>query len=532
MVQKLGDDEANVDSPPIRANVDQSERHFLPAELKSDKPLPLIFSTKESDLEPIRDVFAPNFIENLARVRRGLDPSQGEPFFKIILPHIKNDKQILKVGVQSAILSTTAELITSSHGYFQCFIEMEMLEHLPYEIRELVDPIFHVLVPVFQQAPLMIKKPIFDALVPLIPVRPMCVLKLLNIYTCLHAPMPLFWTAADILITQSTHFQVVATVETYLRLVFTLSRIVDVFRAGRFKYLVPILTRLIATTSGSTLKLAFDIFTALLNKPPPEVVRVDVSLFLPRLKDPEYSFYAMSVLARLPQQQPTYDVVLTLLGLAQQSHLACLILCQYCEIEMVAVKMAEISGCWIKLNLPTLEHTLRLVLVVVCHQRARSYLQHNPDTQNFLVEALAINRPDITVAVGTIQMAFTLRPDYFDRLRKVSFIRKYIDASCAFNNGMTLVTFFELVKFFSRVAYDEDYLLLLPILKTLLGHQTGGWGVFAVPLLATMSRYKEVRSQIRQHKLMRLVAAVNSDDPKFLKHRAKLERNMDVHRTK
>jgi hypothetical protein len=42
-----------------------------------------------------------------------------------------------------------------------------------------------------------------------------------------------------------------------------------------------------------------------------------------------------------------------------------------------------------------------------------------------------------------------------------------------------------------------------------------------------MSRHKEVRSQIRQHELIRLVAAVNSDDPTFFKHKAKLERNMD-----
>jgi hypothetical protein len=377
----------------------------------------------------------------------------------------------------------------------------------------------------------MIKKPIFDALVPLIPVRPMCVLKLLNIYTCLHAPMPLFWTAADILITQSTHFQVVAVIETYMRLLFTLSRIVDVFRTGRFKYMVPILVRLITTTSGSTLKLTFDILAALLNKPPPEVVRVDLSLFLPRLKDPEYSFYAMSVLVRLPQQQPTYDVVLTLLGLAQESQLASLILCQYCEIEMVAVKMAEISGQWMRLNLPTVEHTLRLVLVVVCHQRARYYLLHNPDTQVFLAETLAINRPDVIGAVGTIQMAFPLTADFFSKLRQVIFLRKYIEVSCAMNNAATMIRCFELVKLLSKVAYDDDYLLLLPFLKTLLSSQTGGWDVFAVSLLATMSRYEEVRSQIRQQKLMRLVAAVTSDEPIVIKQKAKLARNMAVNRT-
>jgi hypothetical protein len=342
--------------------------------------------------------------------------------------------------------------------------------------------------------------------------------------------MPLFWTAADILITQSTHFQVVAVIETYLRLLFTLSRIVDVFRTGRFKYLVPILVRLIATTSGSTLKLTFEILAALLNKPPPEVVKVDLSLFLPALKDPEYAFYAMSVLVRFPQQQPTYDVVLTLLGLAQQSQLACLILCQYCEIEMVAVKMAEISGQWIRLNLPTVEHTLRLVLVVVCHQRARYYLLHNPDTQVFLVETLVINRPEVIGAVGTIQMAFPLTTDFFGRLRKVIFLRKYIEVSCAMNNASTMIRCFELVKLLSKVAYDEDYLLLLPIFKTLLSSQRGGWDVFAVSLLATMSRYEEVISQIRHHKLMRLVAAVNSNEPIVVKQKAKLARNMDANR--
>jgi hypothetical protein len=63
-----------------------------------------------------------------------------------------------------------------------------------------------------------------------------------------------------------------------------------------------------------------------------------------------------------------------------------------------------------------------------------------------------IARPDIPLAVGTILMAFTLTPNDFDLLRKVSFLRKYNDASCASNNGTTMITCFELVQFFSRVA--------------------------------------------------------------------------------
>jgi hypothetical protein len=92
----------------------------------------------------------------------------------------------MRINVQNGILSTVAELIATNRHFFQCFLDMHLLTLLP---------------PLFQKAPLSLEKHIFDGLVPLIPVWPLYMLRLVNIYTCLHPPMPRFSVAADIRIT-------------------------------------------------------------------------------------------------------------------------------------------------------------------------------------------------------------------------------------------------------------------------------------------------------------------------------------------
>jgi hypothetical protein len=176
------------------------------------------------------------------------------------------------------------------------------------------------------------------------------------------------------------------------------------------------------------------------------------------------------------------------------------------------------------------EHTLRLLLVVLCHQRARLYLVHNPDVQAFLVDALAIGRGEVIEAIGTIQMAFPLSTGFVARLRKTRFLRKYIEAASGVPHAETMVRCFELVKMLSKVAYDDGYLLLLPVFATLFSRPTGGWDAFAISLLATLSRYEEVRRAVRRQGLMALVSAVDSSEPRLLKQKAKLHRNMDAGR--
>jgi hypothetical protein len=146
-----------------------------------------------------------------------LNPIHAEAFFSILLPHLKNHAKTMKSNVQHGILSITAELITTSPHFFQCALEMHILDYLPYDNQDMVDPIFQILVPVFSQAPTAIQKYVFDGLQSLIRVRPLYVLKLVNIYTCLHPPMPLFWAAADILIIKTDEFQHPDVLEQYLR---------------------------------------------------------------------------------------------------------------------------------------------------------------------------------------------------------------------------------------------------------------------------------------------------------------------------
>jgi hypothetical protein len=339
--------------------------------------------------------------------------------------------------------------------------------------------------------------------------------------------MPLFWAAADILIIKTDDFQRPDILEKYLRLLFTLSRLVDVFRTGRFKYLVTILLRTLSTAHEPCLKLTFDILATLLGKTWPEPIRIETGLFVPALGNSTYCFSALSILARLQQQRPTYELILALIDLAKQGELALLLLCQYCEIEMVAVKMAEISGQWIPFPLPTIEHTLQLVLLIMCHQRARPYFLHSPGMQQFLVGILATRKVELIDAVGTIQMAFPLGTDLIQKMKEVSFLRQYIEAVMVLNSAPSMVQCLDLVKMLAKVGYLDDYLVLVPLLRSFLS-PTAGWQVPAVSLLATLSRYEQVRKEIIQQKLVELVTAVSLQEASVVKRIQKFRSNMGV----
>jgi hypothetical protein len=479
-------------------------------------------------LDPIKDCFSPDFVDNLRNVRKDLDPVHAESFFNLLLPHFKSDKKVMKVNVQSAILMTTAELISSSPHFFQCFLDTQIVEFLPYDNPHLIDPLFQVLVPLFSHAPLTIKKFVFDALTPLIPVRPLYILRLVNIYTCLHPPLPCFWNAADILITQTGYFQIPNVYDRYLRLLFTLSHLSDLFRKGRFKYVVAILMHAICSATGATIKLSYEIFVSLLSKPFPEQVSIDTTIFARHLVIPELSECVLAVLVRLPPHDPISELVLALLVLARQNELASILLCHYCEIESIAVGMAEISHQWLHVPIPAIEHNLKLLTVICCHPRARIAILAKSDVHTFLIQFLSLGRPEIVDAVGIVGMAFPLGSDLFQKMREVRFIEKYIQSSCALKNAEAMIRCFELIKKFAKVALDEDFLLLIPVVAGLLVDQVAGWQPFAISVLATISRYEPVREEMQRLGVMDLVRAVPVIEPQVRKQKAKVYKNMGI----
>jgi hypothetical protein len=192
---------------------------------------------------------------------------------------------------------------------------------------------------------------------------------------------------------------------------------------------------------------------------------------------------------------------------------------------MVAVKLAEISSQWVNYPMPTIEHTVQILLVILCHQRSRPYFLYSPGTQQFLVNILATRRGDLIDAVGAIQMALLVGPDLIRKMRECNFLRQYIDAACALNSAKSMVQCLDLVKRLAKLAYDDDFLLLLPLLKNFL-HPTAGWQDPSISILATLSRHEPVRREIAHQGIAELVNAIASGDGLLLKRIQKFRKNM------
>jgi hypothetical protein len=227
----------------------------------------------------------------------------------------------------------------------------------------------------------------------------------------------------------------------------------------------------------------------------------------------------------MPEQEPTIDIIMALLSLGQQSELAAFLLFQYCEIEKVAVKMAEISDEWIPTPLPTPENNLKLIMVILCHERARQYLNRASHLQPFLISLLDTREPEIVDSIGVVELSFPISRETITKLHEVQFLPKYIEISCALNNPAAMIRCIEFLKWLSKVAFHTDYFLVLPALKNLLVDPTGSWQMYAISLLATMTRYEAVRAEIHRQDMVPLISAVRSGPAK---HLAKLFANMGI----
>ena len=510
-----------VQEPVVHGPVSYS----LPEELKSDRPPPQFGDVKAVDLEPLKDCFSPQFVENIETIRAQLTPFDAESFFRVILPHFRSDRKAVPVTAMSAILDTIAQLIQTHQDYFQVFLHMGVLEWLPITNLQLVDSVFHVLVPIFTKAPTVIQKNVFDTLISWIPSRALYVLRLVNIYTCMHPPMDNFWTAADLLITQTSAFQESAC-DQYLRLLYTLCQLIDLFRTGRLKYIVNILLKIITTQKGANVRLAYEVLAWVLEGPGSENMTIDVSVLLPSLRDPDMAFYAMSILLRMKQQQPTYDVILALLEIAKNSELAWALLLQYCEIEVVAVKMAQTVDTWILSPLPNVESSLKLVMLLVCHARARKYLIRSHDLQKFFVTVVQTKKPALVEAVGLVNIILRPSPDFIGILSATGFLDTYIEIASSMTST-TLVRCFELVKTLAKISYDSSYTKMVPVLKKLMTDAPDGWYTFVVSLVATLSRYPDIRAALKSENITEMITS-RPPDPAVAKQIAKFQRNMQL----
>jgi len=486
----------------LRPALTTGSKGSIPQEFRSNQPPKFLVndeSAHEINFEILSDCFSSRFKEDFDEIRKKLQPEYAHKFFSVILPHFH---PAVPVDILDFIISRTADLLWENNAYYKVFIEKQVFIRLPLDNTYLADSLFEILIKVFWQSPEIIDSRVIDSLNLYVSIKPQSVLRLIHIYTCIHLQLPLFWKAADILITQASVFLSSPASLSFIRLIFTLIQLHEGFKTARADYIYHILVSSIQSGDQNVVNYAYNILCSVIDNSN----HIDQTVFVIHLRDPLLCDFAVSALSRLSNISPTLDLIMSLLSVSQRSDIANLLLCRCCETEAASLKISEIVDDWSSLPLPTYPSTMRLVLVILQFPQTRKSFMKSEAFMELLKMLCQTRKPEWINPIGSVLAIFKITPDFVDFLSQTDVLAVFVNTSIELNDPKTMASCFMATEIIARVSWSNEFLSLLPLLQLLI--QQNGWEVHSVSLLATLSCYQQSHSEILSYGFDKMVSAL------------------------
>lgn len=475
--------------------------YHLSEQYKAQSPTPTFLELQMNyDFSAISNVDSPNFIAKLDEFEQTLKPSQAEYFFNTIKPHFHTDnKEALK-----KVLSVTADLINKIPNCYSCFLQMRLVNQLPFNTEGMNDQIYRILATIFMKTPSHITKDIIGQLPKMSLTDPIYVLHLINIYTCMHPPMQHFWDVADILILHQDNFlQNNATIY-LLKLFFTLIQLFGIYRQNRQNHIGRICIKIATTHNGEVVNVAYQFLCFLLSKRDFQIDVKNENPFIEALirhiSRPEDADYALSFLIRLPYKLNYIGIIPPISIFASRSKVATAILIEYVENEAMALKLLDTID--ILQPLPTIEYSIRLMLTILRFQSIIDKIAGFDDLTSFLISALSMNNIGIINASITIEMCLLSkvsepgRQKYRSTFYSSDFLEKLFVTLLKHENQTSWNLVMKLINILAKQPYDKAILKILPYIEKVIADSSFGKDC-AISILLILSRNSDIKTYIK-----------------------------------
>ncbi|EAY14914.1 hypothetical protein TVAG_380240 [Trichomonas vaginalis G3] len=224
----------------------------------------------------------------------------------------------------------------------------------------------------FSNSPAEVSDEIVDTVKFYIPTHPMHVLRLINAYTCnkrcRKSALTKFWAFADMVFQYDKEFINGGVAQGLAKLIFTLLALYPQFLKARLQYIQNTL-KSILMRGGNEAAIALDMMCAEndLRVPLPE------NFISQNLDEPMLGHRILTWIIKCPQFV-TESVIQSLISLAEKNIDASLVLCEVAKNPDNAKIIFSSMKSWIVMSLPTLEYTLKLLMVILSHKSCRTNL--------------------------------------------------------------------------------------------------------------------------------------------------------------
>lgn len=446
------------------------------------------------DLSPIKDISSPLFISTLESAEKKLNQFQSEAFFSIIAPYFQ--QQLQQFEIMKKLLTTVGKLIKKGQAFLRCFIQYKLIHYLPFTNTNLIEPIYRILITVFEQIPSAIDQETVSKLYLLNQIDPLYTLHLINIYTLTQPSLPLFWKVADLLFTKD--FVQNKSVLSYLKLLITLIRLYDAFVQHRAQYIVAACIKIIETFNGDACHTAYQILCLLLSRQDFQFKwNLEKSFFdtlVRHLNDPENINYVLNFLIRFPFLLKCVDLIPPLAFNATKSKVASALLVLYSDDEMMAVKLVETIN--VLQPLPTIEYTIRILLKILKYQSVIDKIPYL-DLMNFLMTILSHDNVDTVNAAATMQTCLIVKsknqvlPQFYES----KFLQLFFNYVVDHENSTSWNLAINLINLLMKNRYDNKVLIIFAALEKAM-EKSGLGKNYAITIVKMMIKNNEIKAYL------------------------------------
>lgn len=493
LVNQLKSDRIKYKSDPSNKMINPKYNR-QPSHLKPFNDVNAILDKPSIELEPLKNCSSQEFISILQQASGSITLMEGESFLKTIYARYQIDSNI---AVKEEILYSTYRLFIRSKQFIKMFLDLKLNNVLSYRIIELQTRIFDILILIFQHTPQYVDEAMLLQITEMAAYHPLHTTRLINIYSCIHTGLPMFWKATDILFTKSNLFMTngIETTDAYLRLLYTLSALFEDFRKNKINQLLKILASVIRKHSHVIILLAYNILNAITELETIEFSDVFYPL-LNHLGNISYCEQASNVLIRLKFKNYPPTLIAAAIFAAKHKKIACCLLCKLCQSQSAAVTVASMNEDWLE-PLPSLECTLQLLMTVLMHNQARDILINSEQFIRFLNSIIQVQEQQFFEALAPIIMCFEATTEFVSLLSELGFLRNYYSFAYSYRTSSNICNSILMSNKLCRVAFVNDFLILLPLLKELMSETQQGWQPYALVLLSTLSIHPAARETLQ-----------------------------------
>lgn len=416
-------------------------------------------------------------------------------FYQIVIGHFADT---VSEQVGKSTLITIARFISFKIKR-DVFVEGKFAASLPYNQKNLTDEVLDVLYVLVTRAPEAFDQDVADGFSRMIVRQPRKALHIIAIYSTYFKGLQNAWPLLDDLIQGQRRFSVDECAREYVLLLAYLVTEYRGFRRGRAKACFDCVAQNLESENEDVINATYSALASIvsveqnvivpfrevrahLRFPQFENKVLDFLLVAPlnfeEIANPKFLQALLKIAARTEQEAEELGIEDTV----QRSEKAAFVLMRLAEDVKVAQALVD-QPKWLKADLPTTIHTLRLFLVVFKQLPMRPVIARKPEFINFLSNLNEVSDESIHSLICTIIRRVDLNPELIKRMSKEGFIAAFLgnaDEIGTDNSHYSAILFTDTL---CKICFTKEFVPMCETVSTFI--QEGGDNLSAAIKLAT-----------------------------------------------